>query len=354
MIKELEVKNFTVFKNAKFAFGNKLNIIIGENGSGKTQLIKLLYALLLGSMRQKDSISEHLSLRDVPMAIRQNLEAVFHTKMENLINANGNSSKNMSFAYCYCENDKQTKVFHEWSKKKIKLEKDGNTPAGGEWLEAKPIFIPAHEVLTIYPNFISVYDKYLLEYDSTYRNLVSDLGVPALKEKTNEYVKIIKNICNAINADIFLDVTKNRFYLKQKSLRRHVEIDMAAEGWRRLGMILQLLRNGALHCGVSLFWDEPEANLNPKLIKIIAEVIFELSCENHIQMFITTHSLFLLRELEYLSQVRKLPESIRYFVLHNGEVEQSESSADLTNIASFEAEIDQEDRVLAFDGGNRK
>ena len=56
MIRKFEVKNFTVFSHAVFSFGKKLNVIIGENGSGKTHLIKLLYSLLRGCMKQEDKI----------------------------------------------------------------------------------------------------------------------------------------------------------------------------------------------------------------------------------------------------------------------------------------------------------
>ncbi|NOS89327.1 MAG: AAA family ATPase, partial [Methylococcaceae bacterium] len=47
-IKSIEIENFTVFKNKHtLHFSNGLNVIVGENGTGKTHLIKLLYSLLI-------------------------------------------------------------------------------------------------------------------------------------------------------------------------------------------------------------------------------------------------------------------------------------------------------------------
>src|SRR5471030_3087528 len=48
MIEKLELKNFTKFANLSgdqaINFSSKINIIIGENGTGKTQLLKAAYA----------------------------------------------------------------------------------------------------------------------------------------------------------------------------------------------------------------------------------------------------------------------------------------------------------------------
>ena len=46
MIQRLDVENFTVFKKAAFEFGSQLNVFIGENGTGKTQILKLIYAIV--------------------------------------------------------------------------------------------------------------------------------------------------------------------------------------------------------------------------------------------------------------------------------------------------------------------
>ena len=46
MIHKLDLNEFTVFKKASLEFGNRINVLIGENGSGKTQILKFLYATL--------------------------------------------------------------------------------------------------------------------------------------------------------------------------------------------------------------------------------------------------------------------------------------------------------------------
>ena len=88
------------------------------------------------------------------------------------------------------------------------------------------------------------------------------------------------------------------------------------------------------------------ANLNPFLIKLVASVILALG-NLGVHIFLTTHSLFLMRELEYLSHIKKYSRAIRFFSLKDGTVEQGDSSADLSNIASLSAEIQQEDRILS-------
>ena len=46
MLKTLELQNFTVFKEATLNFSPGLNVIIGENGTGKSHLLKLGYAMM--------------------------------------------------------------------------------------------------------------------------------------------------------------------------------------------------------------------------------------------------------------------------------------------------------------------
>lgn len=59
-IESIELKNFTVFKSLKIDFSKGINIIIGENGTGKTQLLKAIYAdVQISKSKYIDDISRY-------------------------------------------------------------------------------------------------------------------------------------------------------------------------------------------------------------------------------------------------------------------------------------------------------
>ena len=47
MLKRLHLQNFTVFADADFEFGEGLNVLVGTNGTGKSHVLKLGYAIEL-------------------------------------------------------------------------------------------------------------------------------------------------------------------------------------------------------------------------------------------------------------------------------------------------------------------
>lgn len=49
--------------------------------------------------------------------------------------------------------------------------------------------------------------------------------------------------------------------------------------------------------GAVLFWDEPEANINPKYIPVLAELLIMLESEG-VQIFVSTHDYFLSKYIE--------------------------------------------------------
>lgn len=52
MLKSLDIKNLTVFATANLRFSPQLNIFVGENGSGKSHLLKVAYAVLTASAEE--------------------------------------------------------------------------------------------------------------------------------------------------------------------------------------------------------------------------------------------------------------------------------------------------------------
>ncbi len=58
---ELRLRRFTVFQDAHFSFSPGINALVGENGTGKTHLMKVLYAVQLAAMRGDMSLREPLA-----------------------------------------------------------------------------------------------------------------------------------------------------------------------------------------------------------------------------------------------------------------------------------------------------
>ena len=79
---------------------------------------------------------------------------------------------------------------------------------------------------------------------------------------------------------------------------------------------MYLLRNGSLTKDSILFWDEPEANLNPKLIIEVRKVLQALA-KTGMQIFITTHDYLLGFELSLLAEyLSDNPNNIKFFSLY--------------------------------------
>ncbi len=57
------------------------------------------------------------------------------------------------------------------------------------FLDNTPIFIPTRELLTIYPNFVSVYEGHYLELEETWRDTCVLLGAPSLRGPREARVK---------------------------------------------------------------------------------------------------------------------------------------------------------------------
>ena len=83
-----------------------------------------------------------------------------------------------------------------------------------------------------------------------------------------------------------------------------------------MALLWQLVKNGTLEKGSVLFWDEPEANINPLYIGIIVDMLLELQ-RKEVQIFIATHDYML---ASYFEVRKKERDDILYHSLsHNKE-----------------------------------
>jgi energy-coupling factor transporter ATP-binding protein EcfA2 len=353
MLKQITLKNFTVFPEADLHFASGLNVIVGENGCGKTHLLKVTYALI-------EAVAENTGINPTVKKLSNNvLKDKYHKKLSGTFSSSIESLSRKRNVV----NKKDTPInvvipifyislFFKDSKFNVSISQSATdlyidkTPK--VWGDKRPVFMPTRELLTIYPGFVSIYENHYLEFDETYRDTCVLLGLPALKGKREQQAKeMLKPLEEAMGGEVLLE--GGRFYLNMPD-KGKIEMPMVAEGQRKLAMLAQLIATGALLDKGYLFWDEPEANLNPKLIKLIAKVILHL-CNNGIQVFIASHSLFLVRELEILSAKEEFKNTTqRYFALRIEDdgviVEQGDVIDDLQTLILLDEELSQSDRFM--------
>ena len=102
----------------------------------------------------------------------------------------------------------------------------------------------------------------------------------------------------AQHAQMYQDSTEWKFV---PSSKHRMSSGMTAEGFRKIGVLQRLLSNGCLNLGITgpLLWDEPESNLNPKLMKDLVLALLELA-RNGQQVILATHDYVLLKWFDLL------------------------------------------------------
>jgi len=212
-----------------------------------------------------------------------------------------------------------------------------------------PIFFPPREILSLYPGFISLYEQHELPIDETYYDLCKLLSRPLLKGKrATEIAAIVEPLEKIMRGSIRLE--SGGFYLHLPA-QGTMEISLVAEGLRKVAMLAYLAANGSLTDKGILFWDEPEANLNPRIVRQLCQTLIDL-VNKGVQVFLATHDLFLMKELSFLVEKSEKNIPARFFGLHlaDGEVimEQGELLEDIETIVALDEVLKQDDAEQSF------
>lgn len=357
MLKRLSLENFSVFSRQEFKFSPNINVIVGENGAGKTHLLKVLYSVIAASFEggrkafqpPKDDGPPEQSPPTksyLQKAYAEKIKGVFQPdKLGRLVSRTQGRSR--------CQ------VVLEFDDPDLTTSFNFATPATAEvridqlpsvWQPLPPLYIPTRELLTLYPGFVALYEARHLPFEETWRDTCLLLAAPALKgARELETATLLEPIEQAMGGKVILD--NGRFYLKAPG-QGNLEIHLVAEGIRKLAMLARLIATGGLRDRSCLFWDEPEANLNPRLIKVVAQTLNHLA-RSGIQIFLGSHSFFLLKELELLNKDPDQATQLHFIGLDlNQDGEATTQEADhfhgLKNVVLLDEELHQYERELAL------
>ena len=343
MLRWIKLKNFTAFPEAKLNFAKHLNVIVGENGMGKTHLLKLPYAAMAMSAEESRKRNGRPTKTVLQTRLAEKLVNVLRPEsLGRLAHRRQGRSR--------CE------VMLNFSETETNLAFSFATPSRSEvtvdilpthWRRRAPVYLPTHELLTIYPGFVPLYETRDVEFEETWRDTCLLLGAPALR---GPHRKAVASLLEPLEEQLGGRVLERsgRFYLAPTSGDR-MEMPLVAEGWRKVAMLARLIATGSLLDKDCLFWDEPESNLNPRLIREVAKAILRI-CEADVQVFVATHSLFLLREFEILLEREFGNIEQRYFALRRGGegvvVSQASEASGVDPLTLLDEELLQSDRFV--------
>ena len=148
------------------------------------------------------------------------------------------------------------------------------------------------------PGFRSLYAGREIHFEEIYADVVDRAYRPVLRGPIDkERKRLLKLIERPMEGKVV--IKEEEFFLKNR--QGNLEFTLLAEGMRKLALLWLLIQNGTLLSGSILFWDEPEANLNPSVIGQIVAILLELQ-RMGVQIFLATHDYVLLKEFDLRGQ----------------------------------------------------
>jgi len=331
-IKKIKVNNFTVFNELEINASDGVNVIIGENGVGKTHLLKLIYSVWLARNEILTNANKIFARKEKYRFIYQDnsnkqgniiRELIYETIWEGFNQTYLMAKEDMSSSQNFIIMTESTTLF-------------------------EPVFIPAREILSM-SNITRIDDKYGndLAIDRTFIDFIKKAQNIKPDKIPDLAINNISKIEKIINGKVFINESDLTFWIR-KNNKTEIPFSMEAEGITKFGLLWQLLMNESITKGSILLWDEPDANINPRYISELVEILLDLS-RNGVQLFLTTHDYYLSKYFEVLSNKNDL---ITFHALYKTDegvkCESSDKMSTLVNndivseiIRLYEAEIEK-------------
>lgn len=301
MINNVLIKNFGNLTNIKWHNLGKINLIIGENSSGKSFLLKALYC----SMRTIEEYKRGDDRRSESEILLEKLYWTFQTeKIGDLVSKTATDSLSCELTF----NEKEFLYkFGKDTTKTIQSLTNRTSPRS-----SNSIFLPSKEVLSIYHLILESREKdKLFGFDDTYLDLVRALALPRKGGRNySEFADSRKALEDILGGKVEYDEITKRWQFKKGNQK--FAIGVTAEGIKKIAILDSLLANRYLDTESIIFIDEPESALHPAAISKFLDIIGVLA-DRGIQFFLASHSYFVIKKLYLMA--RQKDDSIPFISL---------------------------------------
>ena len=275
----IELKRFTAFADLTLHFSPGINVLVGANGTGKTHIMKACYAAC-DIAKTDESFPEKLFRVFLPS----------YGVLGRLVKRQAGRSKgSVSIA---TDDRRLTASFSTL----VRQPQSATVVGARSWAsqDIESVYIPVKEMLSNAPGFRSLYSQREIHFEEIYADIVARASLPALRGSMDRERKRLMTILRkAIDGRV--TVKNDEFFLSNR--QGNLEFTLLAEGVRKLALLWLLIQNGTLRNGSVMFWDEPETNLNPKMLGTVMNILVELQ-RSGVQVFLATHDYVVLKELD--------------------------------------------------------
>ena len=196
----IKAEKFTVFEDIEIPFGKGLNVLVGENGVGKTHIMKLAYAACQAvkhdvSFSYKTTMLFRPDQSSIGRLVKRNGTGNYGA---NILVESDTAKISMSFSRKTKKWDAEIKTEEKWERQMSNL---------------TSVFIPAKEILSNAWNLTEAVKMGNIEFDDTYLDIIAAAkidvfrGVDSITRK--KYLDILQK--TSTGKVVLQD---DRFYLK--------------------------------------------------------------------------------------------------------------------------------------------
>jgi len=303
MIERIHIENFLGFQSLEYKDVSAVTVIIGKNDSGKTGLLKLLYAI----SKSLVEIERSDKTPNLKTKIGDKLVTTFFPRkggIGSLVTKGSENPLNVNITF---KGDETLDINFSFTKDAIKEPGTCSTTIRKFTNNFKAIFIPAKEVLTAFRAIPLSRENYdYEEFDDTYFDLIKSLRIPTSKGKiTAVFSKVSNDLEDMFEGEIVQTPTDqtNPFMFKKDKFQ--FTMSLTAEGIKKIGILTTLIRNRELGANTIIFLDEPETALHPEAQRKFAEMLFELTKINGVKVILATHSYFIINQFSMIARREK-------------------------------------------------
>lgn len=282
----IKLERFTAFSKLDMELSPGVNVLIGENGTGKTHVMKVCYAACASFRHGR--FGEKLAEIFTP----------HRGALGRLVKRRMGGSRALIEIY-RGERKMESSFSNQESGDRAVVDYDER------WADDRipSVYIPTGDPLEVGQWLWRLYEdleRYWESLNYSPADIVDMARQPPPRGTRDAGTKKVLDILQQAvggkisirNSELFLDFGQG-----------NLEFSLLSDGIRKLATLQALVRNGSLRKGAALFWEHPEASLNPKMFGAAIDALLALQ-RMGVQAFLTTHDYAMLKEIDLRMEER--------------------------------------------------